>query len=280
MFVIAAILCAGGLIAPSPTARVEGWQEICKTPAGHCPQGMASDGKTLYLSAYKGREEKSTVFALERSRDDGKFKPVFDLPAEARHTSGLCFVPGRSDRLFAIDYRSNMIYLLDFTKSCKRGRAVVLASVASGLDRASACCVARLPNGKWVLVVSEFKVIGGSRNALFDFHLGSRNPAAKGALRPAISSSTLFQPFANHFWSQGLKFRGGYVFETGNRPPWKGGSYVIKYRLEDALRNQRLTPLKEWDGPAPKIEDLEFFDGSLWVTQEDTNRLYKLRWED
>jgi hypothetical protein len=272
------LVCAV-LLVQQPTLL--SWEEVGPTPPGWCPQGLAAADGGLLLCAYRGSQESSAVFEV-RTRDGSvDFKKLFDLPAEARHTSGLAEIPGRPDRLFAVSYRSRWIYLLDLPGSCRAGQAVVVAACDSGMNGPSACCVVRLANGQRLLMVSEFQLLKPGRNTLFEFHPGSSGTVGPGSIDPFITRYELASPFANRGQAQGAKFYDGHVYETGNR--LGSPSYLVRYRLEDALVAGRIPAgqdrgaesVEHFRSSISLIEDIAFFRGFLWVTDEGQRRLYR-----
>ena len=243
------------------------WEEVAETPRGYVPQGMVAVGGELFLSAYRGDDECSAVFALRRCGDGFTFEKAFAMPPEARHTGGLASVPGRPDLLFATDYHSNKVYLLDLASSRRTGRARVLASSPSGLNKASACCVVRLCGGRHVLLVTEFRLLRRGRNAFFDWSADG----TAASITPAKDVPT----YRNLGYSQGVKWREGFVYESGNRP--LRASYLSRYPLGPAMRDGRArrTQAETRPGPGRYIEDFEFFGGYIWCTDEGTDKLYR-----
>jgi hypothetical protein len=279
------MLSAGALVvficSLAQQPRALSWEEVGPTPQGVTPQGLAAPDGRLLLSAYRGAEESSAIFHVDLGKETVRFKKLFAMPAEARHTSGLAEIPGRHDRLFALDYRSGFIYLLDLPASSRSGQAVVLTRCITGLQGPSACCVVRLANGQWLLMVTEFKMLRPGHNVMFEFHPGSPDPRRAGAIEPFVRRYDLAPIFNNRGHAQGAKFHNGLVYEAGNR--LGGPSYLIRYRLEDALIAGRIPTgqdrgaerVEQFHGPKGLIEDIALHDGYLWVTDEGTRRLYR-----
>ena len=165
-------------------------------PQVGAPRGSRPPTVGCFSSAYRGTEEGSAIFWIKLGLEAVKFEKLFDMPSEARHTSGLAEVPGRHDRLFALDYRSGFIYLLDLPASSRSGQAVVLARCVTGLRGPSACCVVRLANGQWLLMVTEFKVLKPGHNVMFEIPPGlarSTKAPSHRAVREALRSGTHLQ---------------------------------------------------------------------------------------
>ena len=258
------------------------WREVCPTPPGWCPQGLAASDGRLLLSAYRGAEECSAVFGIRTEGEDVRFEKLFDMPREARHTSGLSTIPGRPDRLFAVDYRSGLIYLLDLPGSCRTGQAVVLASCPTELRGPSTCCVPRLADGQWLLLVGEYRLLGPGKNVLFEFHAGTSGPGRTARVEPFVRRHALTPTFTNRGYVQGAKFHDGFVYEAGNRIG--GASYLVRYRLEDALAvghipvagDRGAAEVEQYHSPTMRlIEDIAFFQDHLWATDEGLRRLYR-----
>ena len=270
-FSLAIVVCCVGQISAAdrtkPTllvkekeiARHSLWEVVCSTPSGYVPQGLDACNGDLFLSGY-ARGSGSAVFQWKPSR--ASFRKLFSLPPDATHTSGIAFVPGRDDRLFAVDYDSDLIYLIDVEASRRTGQALVLAKVKSGLAGTSACCVAEIPGAGTRLLVTDF--LNSSRNVCFEFDL------LENTIRRDARHS-----YRNFGFSQGITVHRGCAYETGNR--FLNLGYVVQYRLEDALKSGYVKPLKVWDGPNRMIEDIAFLNGDAYVTDEQTNRLYRAR---
>ena len=87
--------------------------------------------------------------------------------------------------------------------------------------------------------------------------------------------------FSNRGHAQGAKFHGGFVYESGNR--LGGPSYLVRYRLEDALiagriptaQDRGIERVEQYHGPNGLIEDIAIHEGHLWVTDEGVRRLYR-----
>ena len=263
-------LCVGQLPAPDwdqiiPNSLRAGgdadssWAVVCRTPLGFVPQGLDSVEGRLILTACNTTSG-SAVFQLDDS--GSAFHKLFDLPADATHTSGIAFPASRSDRLFVVDYESDFVYLLDFEASKKAHEACVLAKIESGLRGTSACCVVDIDNVGPRLVVTDF--MNSGRNICFAFDL------AKNTIRRDPQFS-----YQNYGFSQGITVHQGYVYETGNR--LLGIAYVVRYRLADALDRDRIRPLQTWKGPGRRIEDIAVLNGYAYVTDEESKRLYRSR---
>ncbi|NQT12876.1 MAG: hypothetical protein HQ582_09005 [Planctomycetes bacterium] len=223
------------------------------------PQGLASRDGRLYLSAH-AHDTKSAVFELDDQQKE--FVKLFDLPADATHTSGIDFHAKEKDRLFVVDYNSDRVYLVDFAESKRVGKAVVLAAIDSQLRGTSACCLVDLPGEEERLMVTDFGTSG--RNVFFTFDLKQN--------RMKLDSE---RSYSNYGWSQGATQHGGYVYETGNSLL---SSYIVQHRLEDALSNGRITPVRKRSGPTRMIEGIVFLQDTVYVADEGTNLLYHSGW--
>ena len=265
-----------GPIGRQTSVETVEWEPVCPTPQGRCPQGLDTCGGKLYLSAHPTETGSGIEALLSGSRSDSRsdsraavyelddahksFRKLFDLPPDATHTSGLVFA--RDDRLFAVDYHSNKIYLIDFEASKKQGKVSVLVEVSSGLKGTSACCIAEFPRVGTRLLVTDF--MHSSRNECFEFDL-ARNTITKDA----------GYTYRNYGFSQGAKLYKGLVYESGNRPLRL--DYIVQHRLEDSLKARQLQPIREWNGPGRGIEDIAFLDDYAYVTDEKTNLLYRAK---
>jgi len=253
------------VVAASPSPQPLAWEAVCDTPAGHTPQGMAFIDGQLLVSAYRGRDEKCSVFRLNDTDGRHSFCKLFDMPADAVHTGGLSPVPGRPDLLFAVDYRSRDLYLIDVPASVRCGTARVLALQPTDMRGPSACCVVERCDGRNVVIVTDFLLVRAGKVAFFDYDLSS-NP-------PTIRSNGRLPEFTGTRFSQGIKSSGDCLIESASRV--RGRSFVVRYSLADALRDGKASPTRTWHGPADRIEDIAVGDGFLWTTDEDENRLYR-----
>ena len=197
------------------------WEQVCSTPAGYVPQGVALRCGRLYLSAHKGSRQ-SAFFEL--AADESRFDKVFDLPEDATHTSGIDFHPENQDLLFAVDYDSDQIYVIDFVKSKKEKAAVVLTKIESRLKGTSACCFVQVPRIGLRLLVTDFSA--PAVNVFFAYD-ADRNKLEK---EEGLS-------YRNQGFSQGVTFHDGFVYETGNRLL---SSYVVKHNLKESLQHDRI----------------------------------------
>jgi len=239
----------------------DNWERVCSTPSGWVPQGLAVRNGQLYLSAHQG-SAKSAMFEL--AADESRFVKLFDLPDDATHTSGIDFHPDKQDLLFAVDYDSDQIYVIDFVKSKKKNTAVVLTKIESGLKGTSACCFVQVPRIGLRLLVTDFS--SSAFNVFFAYDAESNKLQKEARLG-----------YRNRGFSQGATFHQGFVYETGNQLLT---SYVVKHRLDESLNHDRIVPIKTWTGPTRMIEDIAFLGGSAWITDEGRLALYRQCLED
>lgn len=243
-------------LTPLGGGNANGWERVCPTPPGYIPQGLAVRRGRLYLSAYQAGR---TSALFELADDESRFDKVFDLPADATHTSGIDFHPGNQDLLFAVDYDSDRIYVIDFVQSRAQHAAVVVTSIGSGLDGTSACCFVEVPRRGCRLLVTDFAPPGF--NVFFAYDAEANRLQREERLR-----------YRNYGFSQGAKAHDGFVYETGNQLL---GSYVVKHSLAESLNQDRLVPIEVWAGPTRMIEDIAFVRGLAWVADEGRLGLYR-----
>lgn len=252
-----------GTLVKKTSGGLSIWERVCSTPSsGYIPQGMASYGGRLYLTAYR-RSRDSAMFVLDSS--ESRFTKVFDMPLSATHASGIDFHPTARDRLVAVDYDSDRIYLIDFSRSVQRRQAEVLAESPSGLTGTSACCFVVVPDVGTRLLVTDF--MNSGKNIAFQV-----DPARERIL---LDEQTWYR---NYGYSQGITEQAAFVYETGNRG--LSSSYVIRHRLSDSLRRRDIRTDASWLAPGPKIEDIAFHKGVAYISDEETKALYRMRQPD
>jgi hypothetical protein len=182
------------------------------------------------------------------------------MPSEARHTSGLCRDGGD---VWAVDYRSNLLYLLDIEGSLAAGAVIVRASWRLPTDGSSACAVASGPAGP-ILLVSDFART--QETALYD--LATIRGAPEGSVAAPVGQ------YRNCGLSQGLAAAGAFVFEACNRA---GGDIIVAYDLASLFLAAGTAPHRAWvlRAPASAVEDLAVDGAVLYASDESTNHLYR-----
>jgi hypothetical protein len=198
------------------------------------------------------------------------FERLFFLPATATHTSGLAFHPQHPDLLFAVDYDSKKVYVVDFPLACQQkegavlaGKDAVIAQFDTGLRGPSACCFVKLPEqhgGGLRLIVTDFR--NSNTNYFYKYN------AAGKTLRCDRRWS-----FRNEGFSQGIVAANGQMYESGNTLLL--GSYLVMYDLGRAIDQERITAIKRWTGPSRFPEDVAVLDNTIYITDEGTMGFYR-----
>lgn len=226
------------------------------------PQGLAicpfREKETLFHSLYF-KNGGSIVVAMELPNlaRIGEFS----MPRDASHTAGLAALDGR---LFACDYDSNKLYVIDLEHSIRSGAAVVQRAVPTGLAGTSGLTIAELAKQQWI-VVSDFR---NSRQCL--------------AVRVAdlLSDDTVFETGRALRWraasfSQGLAWDGDYLYETTNS---FGPGLLHRIDLRFDAEEHRVNPVvvDQWFLPGRMPEDAAIDkNGHIWVSDEGTYRIYE-----
>ncbi len=242
-----------------PTA----WVDLGPVPGAegrYPPQGMTFVAGQLIFSEH-WQDKKSMLYRV----DPGGMKLLAsaEMPPEAVHTSGLGW---DGEHLFAVDYRSNLIYKLDLERTFASGKAVVVQQWPTGLEAASAMAVFRF-NKIYHFAVSDFLHTGKtyviSREEMVQL-------GAKGL--PELALVT----YRNGGFSQGLTWDGHLLYEAVNS---HGKDRIEVIDIAEALgkRDSSLVrKLGSFTAPDGMVEDLGNDGTRLWTSDEGSYRFFRL----
>lgn len=237
------------------------WTDQGPTPLGDkkfTPQGLTwVNGKLIFANTWK--DARSRVYEFEPA--SMQVQRTFDMPAEAVHTSGLAW---DGERLWAVDHRSNLAYLLDLEGSLDSGVAHVLGRFDTTLKGTSACCIVPW-NGRRCLAISDF--MRSRRTILVRMEEALTSGTAEGHIEFTYRNDGL---------SQGLEYFDGYLYEAEN----KWGVDVINQISLDQLRltpDARRATVRQYPAPSRGVEDLAWDGASLWTSDESVFRFFQGR---
>jgi hypothetical protein len=233
-----------------------GWERLDNPdiPDGFLPQGLSTMGDKLLFSAYSKNPALSRVWRVDPT--DIAFLDWFDMPDDATHTSGLAYDSTRGI-LWAADYNSNKLYVIDPDSSFLIHKAVVRGKFGIYRKGLSACCFASYQDTLRLMVSTYGE---GGRTYVID----------EQALLNHGEVAVLAQ-YKNTGSSQGLAFDGEYLWESNN-------STLIQLDLEKAIQSRHYTAgiISYWSEP-PLVEDLAFLHDTLWTSSESWSRdFYRL----
>ncbi len=230
-----------------------GWERVGSPLVSEkfIPQGLTSVGEELFLAVDLDPNQPSQVWRINPA--DLSRTGWFDMPPEAKHTSGLAY-DSVSDILWASDFKSNMIYAIDYHKSYETHSANIIGTFSINQDSLSACCFAPFGDTSRLLIstwgVNHYTYIVDEKTSL-----ATGQPKILGRYRNAGSS-------------QGLDFDGKYVWESGN-------ASLIKFDLEKAaaFEDYRAGFVSFCSEPLLP-EDLAFLHDTLWTTTESRSKSF------
>ena len=235
------------------------WHDKGPTPLGekgYTPQGLTwVRGKLIFANTWKNT--RSRVYEIEPA--DMTIPRWFDMPAGAVHTSGLAW---DGERLWAVDYKSNLAYCIDLEGSLASGKVCVLGQFETTLRGTSACCMVPW-NGAPRLAISDYM---RSRRTIF--------VVPDAAMRAGTARGNIEFEYINEGFSQGLEYVDGYLFETEN----KLGVDVVNQMSLDALRqtgNARRSTVRQYPAPSKGVEDLAWDGRSFWTSDESVFRFFQ-----
>lgn len=260
---LVAVAChSPGALAPPPVfaAPMGRWADLGALPSPLLEaraQGLTAlaGGRLLYSDHWDDVE--SRVYEL--GADGASTGRRFTMPVEARHTSGLCH---HGDEVWAVDHRSNLLYLLDLEAGFTAGAASVRESYVLPTVGSSACTVTDGPDGP-LMLISDYRET--RITTIYDL----------AALRAAAPADAVRGWYRNCGYSQGLATAGSLVLEACNTVR---GDRIVAYPLAALLAARGAAPRQAWTMRAPglAIEDMTFDGEALYVSDEGTNHLYRL----
>lgn len=178
------------------------WQDLGPTPFAekkYAPQGMTwANGFIIFADTWHNK--KSRVYKIDPTTMS--ILDYFDMPTEARHTSGLAW---NGQYLWAVDYISNRCYKIDSEASFKSKSPKVIGNFDTTLKGTSACCVLQF-KGETLLAISDFR---RTRRTYFVRH--------ENALRDQSAKNHIVFSYANENFSQGLVYDGTFLYEAENK---------------------------------------------------------------
>ncbi len=239
------------------------WTDLGEVPGGaerYPPQGMTLMGDQLVFTNH-WNDTKSGVYLVDP--DSMTVLEEREMPPEAVHTSGLGW---DGETLWAVDYKSLLIYAIDPVASFEGDQVVVTSTWPTGLGGSSALTCFEL-DGVWWLAVSDF--MNSARTYVFP------RDAIDGLHQQPLDELATIS-FPNGTFSQGLTWDGRYLLETvGNR----GVDRIEVYDIVEALRQEDSSlvhNLGNFAAPEQAGEDLATDGDRLWTSDEHSYRWYRL----
>lgn len=234
-------------------------EELNATPSseiGSKPQGIVMLNDTSFILSVHHHDTKSTIYKINKVNQE--IENQFDMPIDATHTGGLTIM---DSLLIAVDYNANKIYLIDYEKSFKNNKAEVVKSISTGLKGTSAITSFQWNSNSYI-AVSDF--LNSRTTYLLDFN---RLKATNN-----FSDSQVAQ-YKNGWFSQGLAFHDGHIYESRNGA--FGKSYIEVRKIDDILNGNQVRVSKARIS-LKGIEDIDF-DGKYWWTSDERSfRIYKI----
>lgn len=236
-----------------------GWERVGSPLVSEkfIPQGLTSVGEELFLAVDLAPDRPSQVWRINPA--DLSRTGWFDMPPDAKHTSGLAY-DSVTDILWASDFKSNMVYAIDYHNSYETHSADIIGKFSINEDSLSACCFAPYGDTSRLLVstwgVNQYTYIVDEKTSL-----ATGQPRILGRYRNAGSS-------------QGLDFDGKYVWESGN-------ASLVKFDLEKAVAFEDYRAGFVSFSSEPLLpEDLAFLHDTLWTITESRSKSFFRLTED
>lgn len=252
-------LPAWALRRPAAAPAQLPWRKLSATPLAekrYTPQGLTwAAGRLVFANSWKNT--RSRVYEIDPQ--SMVVLRTFDMPPPAVHTSGLAW---DGQCLWAVDFKSNCCYRIDYEASFRAGRAVVSGQFDTTLAGASACCLA--PYGDETrLVISDF--MHTRRSYFVDIQRALRHGTARGAIDFS---------YRNGGFSQGLEFAAGWLWESENR---RGVDVVLQIDPQRLLltADSRRAAVRQYDAPSRGVEDLAWDGSQLWTSDEVDFHFYR-----
>lgn len=218
------------------------------------PQGILNFSDSSLLISVHEDDLRSIVYELKKS--DCKILRSFKMPGEATHTSGITRI--NKDLLLAVDYNSNLLYVINIENSFKNKFSDVKYKVETGLEGTSGCAFFRWKNKNY-LAISEF--YHSKKTYILDFDVLE---ITKNFFKSKVAE------YNNGWWSQGIAFKNGFLFESRNTAI---GNASIEYRSFDDIINGNLPLVKNIKTNIKGIEDIDFEGSFIWTTDELNNTI-------
>ncbi|MEM0969102.1 MAG: hypothetical protein AAGJ31_07125 [Verrucomicrobiota bacterium] len=242
------------------------WVSLGKLPfhdkRGHTPQGLTAIDQGRLLLAISLDDEKTMGYVIRPQSRSFRIEAEFQFPPAAVHTSGLDWYQGE---LWACDYVSGKVYVIDLANSLRKGHAVVRREYSSGLKGLSALAIAPI-GSKTYLVINDFM---RSRTTYLT-PLGALD-ATSTVIAQAESS------YRNLGYPQGLLYleqdQDAFLLEPSNRlgtdtiPVLKAGEVLT-------IRSGRRAEVARIKAPYKMVEDIARIGKKLYITDEASREMY------
>jgi len=243
--------------------KITSIEELSSTPLSSensKPQGIVMLNDASFLLSVHHNDTKSTIYQVNKI--DQQIMSEFDMPPDATHTSGITIV---DSTLIAVDYNSNKIYFIDLYKSLNEKKVKLESAINTDLGGTSAITSFTWNQTKYI-AVSDF--LNSRKTYILDYNelLENQN----------FSKSKISQ-YNNGWFSQGIAFNDGYIFESRNST--FGNGYIECRRIEDILNGNQVKVSKVRTS-LKGIEDIDYDGTHWWTTDELTFRYYKMEIEN
>ncbi len=239
------------------------WEELAEVPEAankYPPQGLTLVDDHLVFTNH-WNDTKSAMYLLDPDTMEVIDETV--MPPEAVHTSGLCW---DGEHLWAVDYKSNLLYVIDLAASFEGDSVVVVDSYPTGLSGTSAMTLVTI-DGEQYFAISDFMrtkrtylVAKADVPKLNDHHIAD------------VATAT----YRNKGFSQGLTWDGTFLYEASNSLV---RDCVHVYRVDEAIRTggeARVEYIARIRGPVFMLEDLATDGTRLWTSSEKAFHFYVL----
>jgi glutamine cyclotransferase len=239
------------------------WEQLTEVPEAenhYPPQGLTRvDDKLVFTNHWK--DTKSAMYLMDL--ETMEVLDETEMPPEAVHTSGLAW---DGESLWAVDYKSNRLYVIDLAASFEGDEVVVRESYPTGLGGTSAMTLVDV-DGVDYMAISDFMRTGLT-------YLVPKADAPKLADHPIADLAVA--TYKNRGFSQGLTWDGTFLYETSNS---LGRDCVHVYRVDEAIRSngaEKVDYVGRIKGPVSFLEDLATDGERMWTSSERAYHFYVL----
>ena len=245
------------IVKPIKMKKVE-WKEIfslINLDKDYVAQGIEIYKDYLLFTVHK--LDKKSVLLVFNIKETGELIHLFstDFPRIATHVSDLSIY---KDILYAIDYASNNLYIINIDKTIQEKKLVVINKIQTNLLKSGSIIVSNYKKEK-MLFISQFIISNKISTYKFD-HIDIEKK------KPYIDIDA-------KYYIQGLYQKGNTVLVSSNK---YGIDPIFIINKKEMLENKSINipSTLAITSPGKMVEDIVIFNDFIITSDEENNKLY------
>lgn len=221
-------------------------------------QGITIDENYIYFTIH-AKDKYSSLLIFKETDNQLELMKELKFPQEATHVSDLTI---HNNLLYAIDYASNNIYIIDKDKSLQENKLSILEKYQTNINRSGSLEIVKNKQQTYLLITS---FLNDNNVYVYDFNDYFIQNHKK-----------LLYTFKSSHFTQGLGVEQSnkFLYQSVNR---KGNDYIYKLSIDKLFETQDTNKaiIEVYDTPVDMIEDIVIKDNTIYSSQEETNKIYK-----